>query len=261
VKNINLSNVVVPVEALLREAGKLIMDAFHTRAFKVHEKVHEGLVTSADKASEQFLIAELTKFMPEAGIIAEESGLQREHQEYCWVIDPLDGTTNFVRGLPYFCISVALTHRGKPILGAIYQPVTDEFFYAYAGHGAYLNGKKITVSKPESFGKSVILLGLPYTKDEHFKALLQELEIIAPQAFAMRHLGAAALDLAYVAAGRLDGVFFTHLKWWDVAAGIVLVTEAGGKVTDFQGKELAQDYVSCIAAGDLVYKKLQSILK
>jgi len=256
-----LSNLARPVEALLRQAGKLIMDSFHSPTLKVYEKVNEGLVTSTDKASEQLLIAGLVKIMPEAGIIAEESGQQGIDQEYCWVIDPLDGTTNFVRGLPYFCISVALTQHGKPILGAIYQPVTDEFFYACAGHGASLHGKKITVSNPTSFDKSVILIGLPYTKDEHYTALLQELELLAPQAFAVRHLGAAALDLAYVAAGRMDGVFFSGLQWWDVAAGMLLVTEAGGTVTDFQGKEVTHNYTSCMAAGDLVYKKLQTIVK
>ena len=253
--HINNNELLARIEPVMRKAGDLIMGYFHN-GFTVTEKGSEHeMVTQADVASEQYLMQELTKIMPEADIIAEESGGRPGNRDYCWVIDPLDGTNNFVHHLPYFCISVALTYKGTPIFGAIYQPVLNELSYAFKGGGAFLNGRRIQVSQP-AFDHSVIVFGLPGSKDEIYKQLLHLVTIIAPQSYAIRHFGAVAMDLANIAAGRLDGLFFANLRWWDVAAGMLLVTEAGGIVTDLAGHPVEKNYEWFIAASPGIHDRL-----
>ncbi len=246
------------LEPIVRKAGDILLSYYGKQLIR-QEKPRHGFVTEADHASEQYLIENLAKVLPEASFFAEESG-KSGSGEYCWVIDPLDGTTNFAHGLPYFCISVALTHKDIPIVGIIFQPLSNEVFFAQSGKGAFLNGDKINVSAPVGFDKSLIALGLPYAKSKSVP-LIHAAESVIKQAYAFRHLGAIALDLAYVAAGHLDGVFFTHLAWWDVAAGMLLIQEAGGMISDFTGNALNPAYNSCIAGGLQVYETLQSLLR
>ncbi|MDP3889384.1 MAG: inositol monophosphatase family protein [bacterium] len=245
------------LEPIMRKAGAIIL-GYGDKELKTAYKNNQGLVTEADRASENYLIEALSKILPEAAIVAEESG-NNGSGNYCWVIDPLDGTTNFVHELPYFCISVALTYNNEPVVGAIFNPLRNEFFYAQRGHGATLNGKPIHVSSLRAVGKSLIALGLPY--DHELRApLLDVANKLAQKAFGIRHIGAAALDLAYVACGRFEGCFFSHLAWWDVAAGVVLIQEAGGTITDFYGKPLTPEYISCMAGGPAVYQELKNML-
>lgn len=257
-KELDLVGLVTPI---IKSAGTILLSHFNTSLERKEKAGDHGFVTKADLESEGYLIKHLQPLIPEAAFFAEESGKRgNTAQGYCWVIDPLDGTTNFAHGLPYFCISVALTQNNVPVFGMIYQPITDELFYATQGNGAYLNGKPLAVSQ-SSFDKSVIALGLPYAKDDTFDYLLQRTLAIGRQVYAIRHLGAVALDAAYVAAGVLDGMFFEELGWWDVAAGMLIIEEAGGLVTDFQGKPIDPAYKSFIAGGPDIHKRLQEKLK
>ena len=246
------------LEPIIRQAGVILL-SYYGKVLARQEKRNHGFVTEADYASEHYLIDQLAKILPEASFFAEESGKSGDN-DYCWVIDPLDGTTNFAHKLPYFCISVALTYKGKPQVGILYQPLTDELFFAEQGKGAFLNGEKIKISSPKSFSKSLVAMGLPYQSLKK-KKLLHTAEQIAQQVYGVRHFGAIALDLAYVACGRMDGVFFTYLAWWDVAAGMILIEQAGGVVTDFSGQSVLEDCASCIAGSKMVHHHMLTILK
>jgi myo-inositol-1(or 4)-monophosphatase len=256
----NLKHIADKLEPVMQKAGDILLSHFHKPLF-AREKKNAGIVTQADIESEIFLKKELGKILPDAGFFAEESGPSGDNQDYCWVIDPLDGTTNFFYGIPYFCVSVALTYQGSPVLGYIYQPLTKELFYAQAGSGSYLNGAKITVSTPKQFSDVCISLSFPYTAADGYAHLSSCAHEIVRQTHIFRSLGAAALDLAYVACGRLDGALSAGLGWWDVAAGILLVQEAGGHETDFEGKPVTQTYHSCIAGGMQVHKHLASLVQ
>ena len=166
-------NLVEAVEPIIKSAGTLIMSYYHKGSLALEQKPNdEGLVTQADMQGQKYLIDNLQRVMPQAGIIAEESDIRSSEHEYCWVIDPIDGTTNFVHGVPYFCISVALTYQSKPIFGATYQPVLNEFFYAQDGYGAFLNGVKIQVSEPEKASKGNLLIAVPYLDSAYKLSLI-----------------------------------------------------------------------------------------
>lgn len=255
------NDLVSAVEPIIKQAGDILLGYYNTTLVR-HEKHGNGFVTEADLASEQFLIKELGALVPGAAFFAEESGKSGHlNADYCWVIDPLDGTTNFANHLPYFCISVALTYKNQPIFGMIYNPLLKELFYAIKGQGAYLNGQRMRVSRSE-VARCVVAIGLPYAKDQHYAHLLQDAWLIAKQVYAIRHFGAAALDLAYVAAGKLDGVIFEELGWWDIAAGMILVQEAGGIVADFEGGTPTPAYRNCIAtSGAQLQGELMRLVK
>ncbi len=245
------------LESILNKAGQILL-SFYGKKLEITQKAQNGFVTQADRASEEYLIAALKKLFPQASLYAEESGKSGNPSDYCWVIDPLDGTTNFAHQIPYWCISVALTHKNVPIVGAIYNPILNEFFYGEQGKGAWCNGALIHVSEPQKFGDALIAVGIPYT---HGVPVIHLAERVANHAFGIRHLGAIALDLANMAAGRLDGVVLTGLAWWDVAAGMVILTEAGGRITDFEGKLLVPGYKTAFAGGKIVYTNLVSLIK
>jgi len=249
------------LEALVRHAGRILMSYYNKPLHRTY-KNHQGFATEADVAVERYLIEQLHKLMPEASIYAEESGASgNQYADYSWIIDPLDGTTNFAQTLPYFCISVALTYKGEPQIGVVYQPLLDELFYASKGDGASLNGVPIAVSAPHNLKETMLVVGLPYAKNAVFMTLLDDIKRITPYTYAFRHFGAAALDCAYVACGRLDGVFLASLKWWDVAAGMLLIQEAGGVVTDFEGKPIDASYATFVAGGPMVHKHLHNLLQ
>ncbi|MCK5632916.1 inositol monophosphatase [bacterium] len=250
------------VEPIIRAAGKEQLRYFaKARSLVRHEKNGAGFCTKADIESENFLIKELSRVIPGADFFAEESGITG-NGEYRWVIDPLDGTTNFAHGLPHFCISVALTHKNIVIFGMIYQPVLDELFWAESGKGAWLNEQKIKVSSPKKLDESFLVVGLPY--DVHMgerKDFFNKLCSVVPQAYTFRHMGAVALDLAYVACGRFDGIFFTDLAWWDFAAGDLLIKEAGGQTSEFDGSLITLDSKSYVAGSALTQKALFELLR
>ncbi len=243
--------------SILKGAGEILCSYWGKQL--VRQKKREGFLTEADLASEAYLIEKLNGLF-QADIWAEESGQSGSNNNgYRWVIDPLDGTTNFACGLPYFCISVALTQDDSPTHAAIYNPLQDELFYAQQGAGAWCNERKITISASETISEAVIAFGLAYARDKRLPVIAAAQQF-AQKVQAVRNFGAIALDLAHVAAGRLDGVFFSHLSWWDVAAGMLLVEEAGGRVTDFQGKTLTPSYQTCIASGGQLFDHLRSLL-
>lgn len=245
------------LERILKGAGEILC-SYWGKQLK-HQHKRDGFLTEADLASESYLIEKLTTLVP-ADIWAEESGQSvLNNNGYRWVIDPLDGTTNFAYGIPYFCISVALTHHDEPIHAAIYNPLQDEFWYARRGAGAWCNNKKIAVSAPKRLEDAVVGMGFSYTLHERSSLLLVAHKIVM-QVQAVRNLGAIALDLALTASGRLDGVIFSHLAWWDVAAGMLLVTESGGLVSDFQGNRVVPDYESCLVGGQFLFDQLRAIV-
>lgn len=251
------------VEPIVGKAGDIALQYFRSTALQWHHKSEYELVSKADIEIEQFLINALYNVMPEANFLTEESGAQgKSNQELTWVIDPLDGTTNFVYGIPYFAISVALTQNNRPIFGMIYAPFFNELFYAQEGYGAFLNGQKIQVCKGEhSLVKSLLLVGFSYNKRPKLAQELHELEIMSKRGFSFRHLGAIALDQVYVACGRADAVFFEDLTWWDVAAGIIILQEAGAVVTTYENEQVGPEYRSYIAAYPALHDQLLPLLQ
>jgi myo-inositol-1(or 4)-monophosphatase len=243
------------VESIMRAAGDIIL-AHRFKPLQRVEKKGAGFVTVADTESEAYLIEHLSKLIPGIGFFAEENGHKQGSNDYCWVIDPLDGTTNFAYGLPHFCISVALTYKNKPLLGCVYQPLLNEFFWAIKGKGAWLNGKPIHVSQVRRIQESFLLFCIPYNKNEGSKKLFDTVLTLSQQTYSMRLLGAAALDQSYVAAGRLDGMFFEQLSWWDVAAAALVIEEAGGRVSDYEGNQLTPHFTSFVAGNPYIHEKL-----
>jgi myo-inositol-1(or 4)-monophosphatase len=239
----DLLSQVIPI---IKEAG-ILLRAYGDKEISAKEKALGGLVTEADIAIEQYLIKYLTPILPGALFFAEESGKSKGENDYCWVIDPLDGTTNFTQKIPFFCISVALTYKDEPIMGLVYHPLLDELFYAQAGKGAYLNGKKIQVTK-KTVAQSVFSVKL-YTKKRGISSMPGQLTDLAAAIYTTRELGSAALEIAYVASGRLDGMIRTGLKWWDIAASMLIAQEAGATMSDFQGEKITPHFTSFIASG------------
>lgn len=246
------------VEPVIREAAALAGSHFGQK-IRLEMKGDNSYVTEADIACENYLIKELSKLLPTAAIWAEESG-KSSQGEYHWVIDPIDGTTNFYHGIPYYCISVALTQDNVPIFGMIYQPLQDELFWAIKGAGAHLNNKKISVADNKPLKDTFLVLSTSYPQHEQSMQLLHKLDKIMPAAFATRHMGAAALDQAYVACGRFDAVFFPDLYWWDIAAGKLLIEEAGGQVTQFDGSPVTPLYQTFIGGNPDTCERIREII-
>ncbi len=252
----NISVLGDQVESVIRQAGKLLL-SYRFKPLVRTEKAGAGFVTDADIATENFLIQELAKIESSIAFFAEENGDSRKGAAgYCWVIDPLDGTTNFFFGLPHFCISVALTFNDEPILGFVYQPLLDEMFFAEKGRGAFLNRKSIKVSNVSRIEDAFLLFCIPYGKNEGSLKLLEHVLQLSQKAYSMRLLGAAALDQSYVASGRLDGMFFEQLAWWDVAAASLIIEEAGGRVSDYSGNPIRPGFRSFVAGNPWIHELL-----
>ncbi len=218
-----------------RSAGNIItryMDRLDT--LTVETKGRNDFVSEVDRMAEQEIIAVLRKAYPDHAILGEETGLT-EGDEYQWIIDPLDGTTNFLHGVPHFAVSIALRVRGRLEVGVVYDPVRQELWTAHRGGGATLEGRRIRVSKLPDLEGALLGTGFPHKAQQHMDAYLNMFKALAKHAADIRRPGAAALDLAYVAAGRLDGFWEIGLQPWDMAAGLLLIQEAGGVVGDFTG--------------------------
>lgn len=241
------------------EAGKLAME-YRSKlgSLQVDHKSKKDLVTQADIAIEKYLVDEIKKNYPAHAIFGEESGVHSGN-EYRWVIDPIDGTGSFVYGHPIFSVSIALEKNGKTILAAVNVPAQNELFEAELGKGATLNGKPIKVSGCTDFGFAMLATGFACMRTNQPHNNLPYLQAILPQIQDLRRFGSAAADLCLVACGRLDGFWELNLKVYDVAAGILILTEAGGKVTDFQGKALAGEYGEIVATNTLLHDELAGI--
>lgn len=218
-----------------RRAGNLIHRAAdNIDHLTVTKKSHADFVSEVDRAAERIIIETLLEAYPGHAILAEESGTQGD-SEFVWIIDPLDGTTNFLHGIPQYAVSIALQHNGVLTQAVVYDPTKNDLFTATRGRGAFLNDKRIRVSKRKDLTDSLIGTGFPYTRFEHMDAYMAIFQDLMQKTAGLRRPGAASLDLAWTAAGRYDGFFETGLKPWDIAAGCLLITEAGGIVSDLAG--------------------------
>ena len=226
----------------------------------IDAKGKNDFVTEVDRLAESIIIDQIKNAYPDHAILAEESGKQGE-ADYTWVIDPLDGTTNFLHGFPQYSVSIALLHKGVPEQGVIYDPLKQELFTASKGAGAQLNRKRIRVSKQKRLDGALIGTGFPFREMERLEQYLENFRALCPLTSGIRRAGSAALDLAYVACGRLDGFWEYGLKKWDIAAGVLLITEAGGTVIDTDGKENYFETGNIIAASPQLTGELLSILR
>lgn len=258
----NLEELTIAASNLAKQTGAFIQgEAQHFSSDRIEIKSFNQLVSYVDKTAEEKLVAGLKQILPEAGFITEEETVVSETKEYMWVIDPLDGTTNFIHGLPVYSISIALLHRQKPVIGIVYEPNKHELFYGWEDGGAYLNGKKITVKQNTDLAKSLLATGFPYYDFELIDAYLDTLREILRSTRGMRRMGSAAVDLAYVACGRFDGFFEYGLSPWDVAGGILLVQEAGGLVTTFDGGNDPVFGKEIVAASSSIYPAFADVIK
>lgn len=229
-----------------RSAGNIIVQNLDkVDQLAVQTKGRNDFVTEIDQKAEQIIIATLRKAYPNHGILAEESG-QSGNDEFQWIIDPLDGTTNYLHGFPQFSVSIALRHKGRLEQAVVYDPLRQELFTATRGSGAQLNERRIRVSKQISLEGALLGTGFPFKAQQHLDTYLQTFRALFPHTSGIRRAGSAALDLSYVAAGRLDGFWEIGLNIWDMAAGVLLIQEAGGLSSDFSG---GHDYLE---SGNLV---------
>ncbi len=216
---------------MAEEAGNVLMNYFRGSSLEISTKQNDyDVVTAADKASEKLIIEKIKKSFPTHSILTEETGSLAEGDDYRWVVDPLDGTTNFSQGLPIFSVSIALEYKGDAVIGVVFAPYLKEMFYAVKGEGAYLNGKKIVCSSKSRLEQAVVSTGIPYDKMINPDNNLKELGKVAPKVRGLRRMGSAAIDLCYVAAGFFDAYWELNLNRWDVAAGCLISKEAGAKI-------------------------------
>jgi myo-inositol-1(or 4)-monophosphatase len=232
----DLLNLALQVEALCRKTGEYITE--QAKAFKTKNIEYKGkndMVSYVDKTAEELLVKGLSELLPEAGFLTEENTVQTEQLAYTWIIDPLDGTTNFIHGLPIYAISIGLEHNNEIVLGVVYEINKDEMFRATKNGGAFLNGTKIFCTATKDLKDTLLATGFPYYNFEQLTEYMKLFSVLMQETHGLRRLGSAAVDLAYVACGRFDGYFEYNLNAWDVAGGTLLVQEAGGKCIDFKG--------------------------
>jgi myo-inositol-1(or 4)-monophosphatase len=250
-----------------REAGELIAHAGdRLDLVKVERKAGNDFVTEVDRASERLLVKHLHKAYPDHGIVGEEGGESfsaSSGSEYQWLIDPLDGTTNFIHGIPHFAVSMACLHKGRIEHAVIVDPIRREEYTASRGGGAQLNGRRIRVSQRRSLSESLLGTGIPFlpSQQQYMDAYLDTLKAFAGDCAGIRRAGAATLDLAYVAAGRLDGFWEIGLKPWDIAAGVLLVQEAGGLICDLAGGHDYLDSGNIVAANPKCLKAMLRVIQ
>lgn len=237
-------------------AGATILEYFNG-TFRVESK--EGinnLVTEVDKLAETQIIAVIKKYFPDHSIISEEVGELMQDSDYQWIIDPIDGTVNFAHGIPICCVSIAVKHKEDLVCGAVYNPMMDEFFFAEKGGGAFLNDFPIHVSKKTEFEKACLVTGFPYKWPNSKEHPIKVFERFILQGLPVRRLGSAAIDLCWVACGRFDGFWEYNLSAWDVAAGYLIVQEAGGRVTNFQGAPYSVFDKETLATNGLIHEEM-----
>lgn len=258
----NSEQICIQANALVRRVGYFILQEAKAFSYdKVEEKSFNQLVSYVDKTAEEQLVKGLSDIFPQAGFITEEQTIATEEKEYMWVIDPLDGTTNFIHAIPVYSVSVGLLRNRKPVMGIVYEINRDELFYAWEGSKAYLNGKEISVKQNAELSKSLLATGFPYYDFDGMKGYLNALQYFMEHTQGMRRMGSAAVDLAYVACGRFDGFFEYGLSPWDVAGGAYIVQQAGGRVCDFKGGEDAIFGRSIVASSTALYQDFFEVVR
>ena len=252
----------VMTAAARKAARSLKRDFGEVEKLQVSLKGPANFVTAADKRAEEILYAELTKARPGYGFLGEEGGVREgTDTSHTWIVDPLDGTTNFLHGIPQFAISIGLEREGTLIAGLILNPVTDELFLAERGKGAFLNDKRIRVAARKNMGEAVLSCGLPHYGRGDLELFRKEFSAIQDKVAGIRRFGAAALDLAFIAAGRFDIYWERNLSPWDMAAGTLIVREAGGYVTDLDGNERTMEPGDIIAGNEDMQREVMGLLK
>jgi len=245
--------------ATAREAGQILLKKSRRR-HRIMLKGRVDLVTDADLASEKFIIAAISKKYPDHSILAEEEAERDNNSDFRWVIDPLDGTTNFAHDFPFYCVSIGLEYKGAIVAGVVYDPERDEMFHAFKGGGARLNRKKIHVSAAVKLEHALLATGFPYDIGSSREDNLIFFRRFAKKARAVRRAGSAALDLCYLACGRFDGFWELKLHPWDTAAAKIIVEEAGGLVTDFEGKKYSIYGKYILATNRKIHNRMKKIL-
>ena len=244
-----------------RSAGNVIIrNLDRLDSLAVHTKDRNDFVSEVDQQAEQAIIYTLRKAFPDHGILAEESGL-REGDDYQWIIDPLDGTTNFLHGFPQFAVSIALRHKGRLEQGVVYDPLRQELFTATRGAGAMLNDRRLRVTKRKSLEGALLGTGFPFKAQHHLETYLDMFRALFPHTAGIRRPGSAALDLAYVASGRLDGFWEIGLNTWDMAAGVLLIQEAGGLSSDFLGGHSYLESGNLVAGSPKVFTDILKTIR
>jgi myo-inositol-1(or 4)-monophosphatase len=257
----NLKELCHEIEIIAADAAEFIMkesekfDKKKTRTKGLHD-----FVSYVDLGSERMLVEKLGKLLPEAGFLAEEGTSDKSGTKYCWIVDPLDGTTNFLHNLHPFSISIALAEREVIIAGVVYEAGGNECFSAWKNGGTRLNGKKVNVSRINKLSGSLIATGFPYSDYSKLSSYLVCIEYLMKNTHGVRRMGSAAIDLAYVACGRYEGFFEYGLKPWDVAAGSLLIREAGGSVSDFSGNEKNITGLNIIASNNMIFEEFLEIV-
>ncbi|HYF32459.1 MAG TPA: inositol monophosphatase family protein [Chitinophagaceae bacterium] len=239
------------------KAGGAILQEYFNREIQISNK--EGinnLVTEADHASEKAIIDTIRNEFPDHYIISEEVGEIKMDSDYRWIIDPIDGTVNFANGIPICCVSIAIEHQGEIVMGAVYNPFMNEFFFAQKGQGSWLNDRQIEVSNKSEVIRACLVTGFPYTYLDMPNGPLQIFERFIRKGIPVRRLGSAAIDLCWVAAGRFDGFYEMNLQAWDSAAGFLIVEEAGGKVTDFKGNKFSPYQTFVLATNGRIHDEM-----
>jgi len=256
------ANINVIVKVCRKAAKTLIRDFGEIEKLQVSLKGPGNFVTASDKKVEKILIEELQKARPNYSILSEEIGEIKNDEEFKWIIDPIDGTANFLHGIPHFAISVGLEHNEEIICGIVYDPIKDEMFVAEKGNGSYLNNQRMRVSSRPKLKDCIIFTGGPIRESKDRELALTEYKNFSSKVFIpIRKLGSASLDLAYVAAGRCDGFWQRNLNYWDIAAGIILVKESGGFVTDFDGENRYIQNKTILATNSKINNEMIEILK
>ena len=244
----------------ITNSGNILRSGFGSK-FQIDNKIGKNnLVTEYDYKSEKYIIDEIKKAFPTHNIISEEKGSVNNNSEYDWIIDPLDGTVNYANNIPIFSVSIALSENGQLIAGAVYQPILDELFSAELGNGAKLNGETIKISNKSDLNTSLLVTGFPYDINNDPKNAIRSFTNIVKRGIPVRRLGSAALDLAYVACGRFEGFWEVNLNSWDVAAGILIVNEAGGKCTNYSGIDTLINDKEILATNGLIHEELLRVI-
>ena len=256
------ANINVMIKACRKASKTLIRDFGEIENLQVSVKGPGDFVTASDKKVEKILIEELQKARPNYSILSEEIGKISNDESFKWIIDPIDGTANFLHGIPHFAISIGLEQDGEIICGIIYDPIKDEMFVAEKGNGSYLNNQRIRVSSRSKLKDCIIFTGGPKKEEKDRETSLKEYYNFSSKVqIPIRKLGSAALDMAYVAAGRCDGFWQKNLSYWDIAAGIILVKESGGFVTDYYGENKYLENKTLLVTNSKINKEMVEVLK
>ncbi|PZF70999.1 inositol monophosphatase family protein [Taibaiella soli] len=241
-------------------AGSIILEYFQG-SFRIEKKDSvNNLVTEVDKLSEKVIIDIIKKYFPDHSIISEEVGELMQDSDYQWIIDPIDGTVNFAHGIPICCVSIGVRYKNEMLYGVVYNPMMDEFFFAEKDNGAYLNDEPISVSEKSDFETACLVTGFPYKWPVSKEHPIRVFERFIMQGLPVRRLGSAAIDLCWVACGRFDGFWEYNLNSWDVAAGYLIVQEAGGKITNFQGEQYSVFDKETLATNGLIHDEMLRLI-